>query len=424
MQRLTHVRPRVTREPQRIAHIMPWDGVGGTEHGALRIGRAVGDAGFETIFFCLDSAPLVRNFFASAGYETSTWRATYPTFTGYRQFLRESMQLAKAFRQCRISLVHCGDVPAGAYAALAGRLALVPVICHVRNRYQNIAEPDRHMLRAVTTFAFVSRDSWRAFGFPVPAHRGDVVYDGSEVADRGAGSDDEIARRDVRREFNIPDEATIIGMVARIDQQKDYETLARAAARVVAVDPNVHFLIVGGYSNDETQRQHFEKVKQWLRTNNVVPYFTFTDLRTDVPRLLRAMDIVVLSTHYEGLPLAVLEAMACGKPVVATAVDGVPEIVIDNQTGLLFSHRDDSELASHLLSLIHDRSQAVLLGERARSFVQSHFSQEQFRDSIVALYRRVLARNKLSASVGSTLRPVTDLALKAGFAALDAGIRR
>jgi glycosyltransferase involved in cell wall biosynthesis len=271
---------------------------------------------------------------------------------------------------------------------------------------------------------FVSRESWRAFGFPVPAHRGDVVYDGAEVADCEAGSVDESARRDVRREFNIPDETTIIGMVARIDQQKDYETLAKAAARVVAAVPDVHFLVVGGYSNDEAQRQHFEKVKLWVRANNVVPYFTFTDFRTDVPRLLRAMDIVVLSTHYEGLPLAVLEAMACGKPVVATAVDGVPEIVIDNHTGLLFSHQDDSELASHLLSLIRDRSRATLLGERARSFVQAHFNQEQFRDSIVELYRRVLARNRLSASVGSTFRPVTDLALKAGFAALDAGIRR
>jgi glycosyltransferase involved in cell wall biosynthesis len=412
------------RERQRIAHIMPWDGVGGTEHAALRIGRAVGDAGFETTFFCLGSAPLVRDFFSSAGYHTTTWRAAYPTFGGYRQFLRESMQLAKEFRQCRISLVHCGDVPAGAYAALAGRLALVPVICHVRNRYRNIGEPDQQLLRAVTTFAFVSRDSWRAFGFPVPASRGVVIYDGAEVADCEAGSGDDSATREVRREFNIPDGTPIIGMVARIDQQKDYETLAKAAARVVAAAPNVHFLVIGGHSGDDAQRRHFEKVKLWLSANNVVPYFTFTDFRTDVPRLLRAMDIVVLSTHYEGLPLALLEAMACGKPVVATAVDGVPEIVIDNHTGLLFGHQDDGELAAHLLSLIRDRSRAEQLGENGRSFVQVHFNQEQFRDSIVALYRHVLARNKLPASIVSAMRPVADLALRAGFAALDASIRR
>jgi glycosyltransferase involved in cell wall biosynthesis len=409
---------------QRIAHIMPWDGVGGTEQAALRIARAVGEAGFETTFFCLGSAPLVRDFFASAGYDTGTWREAYPTFNGYRQFLRESMRLAGEFRRRGISLVHCGDVPAGAYAALAGRLAFVPVICHVRNRYEALAAPDQQMLGAVTTFAFVSHDSWRAFGFPVPAHRGVVVYDGVEVEDCAARSGDENASRDVRREFGIPDEATIIGMVARIDQQKDYETLAKAAARVVAVAPDVRFLIVGGYSNDELQREHFEKVKLWLRTNHVVPYFSFTDFRTDVPRLLRAMDIIVLSTHYEGLPLALLEAMACGKPVVATAVDGVPEVVTDKHTGLLFSHRDDRELASHLLSLIRDRARAMQLGENARSFVREYFNRDQFGNSIVALYRHVLARNKRSASFVSNLRPVADLALKAGLARVDASIRR
>ncbi len=251
-----------------------------------------------------------------------------------------------------------------------------------------------------------------------------VVYDGVEVVNSEAGSEHDNAGRDVRREFNIPDEATIIGMIARIDQQKDYETLAKAAARVVAAAPHTRFLMVGGYSNDEAQRQHFEKVKLWLTTNHVAPYFTFTGFRTDVPRLLRAMDIVALSTHYEGLPLVLLEAMACGKPVVATAVDGVPEVVTDNHTGLLFSHRDDGELASHLLSLIGDRSRATRLGENARSFVQAHFNHEQFRRSMVALYRNVLTHNRLGDAIASNLGPVADLALKAGCTALDASIGR
>jgi glycosyltransferase involved in cell wall biosynthesis len=402
---------------------MPWEGVGGTEQAALRIGRAADDAGFETMFFCLGSASLVRDFFASAGYDTGIWRAAYPRFNGYRDFLHESTQLAKEFRRCGISLVHCGDVPAGEYAALGGRLAMLPVICHVRNRHQNIPDPDRRLLRAVSTFVFVSRDSWRTFGYPVPVHRGVVVYDGVEIAG-SASLESERAARDVRREFNIPDEAPIIGMVARIDQQKDYETLAKAAASVVKEAPNARFLIVGSYSSEDGQRAHFEKVKAWLATNDVLPYFVFTGFRNDVPRILSAMDIVVLSTHYEGLPLVLLEAMAHGKPVVSTAVDGVPELVTDNHTGLLFPHRDHRTLASHILGLIRDRSRAVRLGENARSSVQAHFSYEQFRRDMVALYRRVLSRNRLSAAITTHLGPVTDIALRAGYAALDASIGR
>jgi glycosyltransferase involved in cell wall biosynthesis len=409
---------------QRVAHILPWDGVGGTEQAALRIGNAVREAGFETTYFCLGSAPPVREFFSSAGYETDTWRPCYPRFNGYGYFLRESIELAKQFRRRAINLVHCGDVPAGAYAALAGRLALVPVICHVRNRHHDIPQPDRQFLRAVTRFAFVSRESWRAFGYPVAESRGEVVYDGVEVSGRVAGPGHAEARPDVRREFNIPDAATIIGMIARVDQQKDYETLARAAARLKSASVSVRFLIVGGHSTEEVQRRHFDQVQAWLAANHVAQYFIFTDFRTDVPRLLDAMDIVVLSTHYEGLPLVLLEAMARGKPVVATAVDGVPEVVTHGQTGLLFAHQDDAALASHLQSLIAEPSLVERLGENGRAHVQTHFNREQFKRRILNLYKTVLGGNKLSAAIAPRLGPVADLALKAGHAALGASARR
>jgi glycosyltransferase involved in cell wall biosynthesis len=408
---------------QRVAHIMPWDGVGGTEQAGLRIGNAVRDAGFETTYFCLGSAPLVRQFFSSAGYDTDTWRPCYPRFNGYKYFLRESIELAKQFRRRGINLVHCGDVPAGAYAALAGRLALVPVICHVRNRHHDIPQADRQFLRAVTRFAFVSRQSWRAFGYRVAESRGEVVYDGVEVSGGVGGPGHAEARRDVRREFNIPDAATIIGMIARIDQQKDYETLAKAAARLRDASVNFRFLIVGGHSTEEVQRRHFEQVQTWLAANDVVQHFIFTDFRTDVSRLLDAMDLVVLSTHYEGLPLVLLEAMACGKPVVATAVDGVPEVVSHGQTGLLFAHQDDAALASHLLSLIREPSRAERLGENGRSHVQMHFNRDQFKRGVVNLYETVLGRNTLSAAIAPRFGPVADLALKAGHAALGASGR-
>jgi glycosyltransferase involved in cell wall biosynthesis len=412
----------MTGKPHRVAHIMPWEGVGGTEQAALRIAQAIKDAGFESTFFCLGSAPIVRDFFASAGYETGTWRACYPAFNGYRYFLHESLQLAREFRNRSVTLVHCADVPAGAYAAVAARLALVPAICHVRNRHQSIPQPDQRFLRAVNRFAFVSRGAWRAFAHRVPERRGAVVYDGVEVPAGGDAFD--AASRDVRREFNISSDTTIVGMIARVDQQKDYETLAKAAARIVAATPNVRFLIVGGYSIEDGQRHHFEQVKRWLAENQVSEYFIFTDFRSDVPRLLRAMDIVVLSTHYEGLPLVLLESMAFAKPVVATAVDGVPEIVTDNQTGLLFSHQDDGMLAAHVLSLIRDPSRKTHLGLAGRASIQSRFNNEQFKRGIVSLYDNVLHRNPLSAVVTPSVAPLANVALRAGYAALDANIRR
>lgn len=413
----------MTSKRQHIAHVMPWEGVGGTEQATLRIARSVQDAGFDSTFFCVRSAPVVSDFFASAGYDTVMWRDGYPRFNGYRYFVHESLQLAREFRRRGITLVHCADVPAGSYAALAGRLAMAPVICHVRNRHVTIPTPDRRFLRAVSRFAFVSHGAWRAFAHPVPPGRGVVVYDGIQVEPRSADPDHDANKRDVRQEFDIPVGATIVGMVARVDIQKDYETLAKAAARVVAATPNVRFLIVGGYSMEDIQRRHFGQVKEWLAAHGVAEYFIFTDFRSDVPRLLRAMDIVVLSTHYEGLPLVLLEAMAFRKPVVATSVDGVPELVADNQTGLLFNHQDDAKLAEHILSLIRDPSRADELGARAQSFVQANFSNDQFKRGLVRLYESVLDSKPLSASVRRKLVPVTDLALRASYAAVDATIR-
>jgi glycosyltransferase involved in cell wall biosynthesis len=403
----------------RVAHIMPWDGVGGTEHAALRIARAVREEGFDTVFFCLGSAPVVRDFLQAAGFETGTWRSTYPEFDGYRTFLRDSIHLADEFRRHRIDLLHCGDVPAGKYAALAGRLVLAPVICHVRNRHAQICQPERQMLRAVTKFAFVSRSTWRQFGHAVPDDRGVVIYDGVERNPSGGGED---PRRDVRREFDVPRGTTLIGMVARVDQQKDYETLAKAARRLRDAGVQARFLIVGGYSVEPVQRKHFEQVKRWLAENGVADQFTFTDLRSDVPRLVQAMDTVVLSTHYEGLPLVLLEAMVLGKPVIATDVDGVPEVVSHGQTGLLFPHADDEMLAQHLIALTRDRSRAAELGRNAQSLVASRFNREQFKRGVVDLYETVLRRGPLSKALTPRLGRMPGLALTAGVTALDAGL--
>jgi glycosyltransferase involved in cell wall biosynthesis len=135
------------------------------------------------------------------------------------------------------------------------------------------------------------------------------------------------------------------------------------------------------------------------------------------------MDIVVLSTHYEGLPLVLLEAMAGGKPVVATAVDGIPELVTDDRTGLLFPHRDDVRLATHIGSLIRDPSRAARLGRSGQSFVRANFSNEQFKRGIIGLYEGMLGGNRLSSAIRRTLVPVADLALRAGYAAVDATVR-
>jgi len=373
----------------KIAHVLPWPTVGGVELATLRIAEALHDSVFTNIAFCLEGSTMVRDRFAERGYSTVAYKAVEPSYRHPKSFLSASFSLAGELKRQKIDLVHCSDLLAAYFAGFAGRLARVPVLCHVRCRYEDISRRDQSFLRAINKFAFVSYDTWRNFTYHVPAWRGTVVYDGIDVAE---GEEACGAGISVRHEFGIPDNARIVGMVARVAPAKDYVTLVRAAAQVVAINDNVRFLIVGDNSQVENNRKHYGEVKQLLAASEVARYFIFTGHRDDVSRFISAMDIFVLCSHTEGLPLVILEAMAHAKPVIATEVGGIPEVVRDGSTGLLHPHKDESKLAAHIISLMHDGDRATGLGEAGRRFVTTNFTTERFAADMKNLYREMLCR--------------------------------
>ncbi len=167
-------------------------------------------------------------------------------------------------------------------------------------------------------------------------------------------------------------------------------TLARAARRVVARHPDARFVLVGDHEQEPAYREHYVRVRRELAEQGVADRFIFTGFRRDVPRLVAAMDVFVLCTHFEGLPLVLLEGMAQGKPTVATAVDGVPELVRHGETGLLHRHEDDEELARHIAHLLDDRELAARLGAAGRAAVETFWTGERFARDMVELYRGVL----------------------------------
>jgi glycosyltransferase involved in cell wall biosynthesis len=138
-----------------------------------------------------------------------------------------------------------------------------------------------------------------------------------------------------------------------------------------------------------------------LAEHGVADRFIFTGFREDVHRMITAMDIFVLSTHSEGFPLVVLEAMAQGKPVVATAVDGIPEMIQDGKTGLLYPHGDHARLAEQMFSLLNSDDRVAALGEAGRELVRQNFSTAMFATRMVDLYEGMInqrSRRKLFSS--------------------------
>jgi glycosyltransferase involved in cell wall biosynthesis/protein-tyrosine-phosphatase len=190
------------------------------------------------------------------------------------------------------------------------------------------------------------------------------------------------ARDDVRRELGIDPATLLIGTVGRLSPVKGQAHFLRAARLILQKEPGARFLIVG----DGPLRGDLETSAKRLGIDDAC---VFVGARTDVYDLLTAMDVFVLPSLHEGMPMALLEAMALGTPVVATAVGGVPEIVAHRTTGLLVRSSDEHGLAEACLELARDPHWARTLGARARRVVQEAFSHEQNGRALVSAYRAI-----------------------------------
>lgn len=388
----------MSRRRNNIAHILPWPSVGGTEHATLRLARAVAPRYLSKVF-CLDGATNVSKLFSDHGFETFSYHPIVPSYRQINRFLRDSYRLAQEFKHHEVGVIHCADILAGYHAAVAGRIAGLPVLCHVRNRYANLAARDAMFLRAVSKFIFVSRDTRNTFGMRLPAGRAEIIYDGISISPTANDSRATKEARDaVRSEFGLPPATKLVGMVARVAAQKDYETLAKAAALISPAHPDVRFMIVGDNSLETVHRDHYERVMATLTSLGVESRFVFTGFRADVSRMIAALDVFVLSTHFEGFPLVILEALAHQKPVIATAVDGIPEIIVNDVTGLLSPPRDEVALAAQMDAVLQSEELACRLGAAGRDSVERNFTSERYAASMLDLYDRVTEANLPSRS--------------------------
>jgi glycosyltransferase involved in cell wall biosynthesis len=369
-----------------IAHVLPWPGIGGTEHATLRIARAAAERGYGNIAFYRQDSPVVGEFFRDAGLKTVPYALAELSVRRPLPFARNTLALRSAFRTHGVDLVHCADIDAALQVAPAGRLAGVPVLCHIRHPWTSMLRREALVLSTVGTFVFVSRDTWSTFAYRVGPARGRVLYDGIDVQP----PPEPASRAEVRRELGIAEGVPVIGMTARVSGQKDYVTLARAAKRVLEVLPAARFVIVGDHERHAAHREHFSLVQRELERLGVAQAFVFTGFRSDVAQVMAAFDVFVLSTHFEGLPLVILEAMAMQLPVVATAVNGIPELITNDSVGLLAPHEDDETLARHLLALLGDPARARRVAAGGRELVERQFSARMFGENIAALYADAL----------------------------------
>lgn len=170
-----------------------------------------------------------------------------------------------------------------------------------------------------------------------------------------------------RQDIGVNKDDVVIGQVSRLTEQKGHTYLIDAAPRIVAEVPNVKFVLVG----DGPLRSSLEAQ---IRDRGMQDYFILLGFRQDVPELLPLFDVFTLPSLYEGLPNVVLEAMACGLPIVATPVDGTKEAVVHQKTGYLVPVGDTLELSEKLISVCSNDALRLRLGLAGRGRVEDDFS--------------------------------------------------
>ncbi len=183
----------------------------------------------------------------------------------------------------------------------------------------------------------------------------------------------------LRRELGLDDQIKLIGMVGRLSYQKSPETLINAIPIIVDEFPNTYFVLIG----DGELRSYAEKLIEKL---NIEEQVTILGFRNDVPSLLMDLDIYVLSSIYEGLGRSLTEAMYCKVPVVATEVEGVPELVKNNETGILVPPLNSVELAYGILFALKNQEKVSAMANSAYQRVLKIFSINKMINDISNLY--------------------------------------
>ncbi len=285
-------------------------------------------------------------------------------------------------RKRHIDIIHTHLTRATYMGYLAGLLAHVPVISTVHIWSRDFAYrylPSRnHWFVAVSNYA---RDALIARG--LPASRVQTVYNGTDL-DEEFELAPVAGELSVSAELGLPPDAQIVGLFGRVDAFKGHGVLVRAAPTIVAKCPRVYFLFVGP-AEPRVQQGLWELAS----AEGVADRVRFTGVRNDVGRLMAAVDVVTAPSLTETFGMVIVEAMALGKAVVATRAGGIPELVLDNETGVLVE-RTPQALADAVISLLQNPARRTDMGRAGRDRARALFRADVMAHNMEGLYRRVL----------------------------------
>jgi len=381
-----------TKKP-RVLHLITSFEVGGTERQAVELLKRIDRRRFDVSL-------------ATLRLEGPLYQEVAPIFPRAPQFPLTSFYNANAAKQLmrlcswmireRADILHAHDFYAGLIGAAAARLTGVRVIAcqrHIRLSDRRVHEWGTRLTHSLAHRVLVNseaiRDHLLAGGHIAP-EKIVVIRNGlSAAVERLILENGGRAKRRAAllRELNLDGGAKLIGLVARLQPVKGHRYFIEAAGRIAAVEPKAHFLLVG----DGALRHEIEEQAARVGVNDRVH---FLGARNDAALIAAGFDVAVSASLSEGLPNSVMEAMAAGAPVVATAVGGTTELIIDDATGFLAPPADADALARRILDALQNPEWSARMAAQGRRRVLSEFSMRRMVESVEQLYDEIYELNR------------------------------
>ncbi|HMB96053.1 MAG TPA: glycosyltransferase family 4 protein, partial [Tepidisphaeraceae bacterium] len=302
--------------------------------------------------------------------------------------MRYVARLRSFIKRHRIDIVHTNSLKSDVIGGLAARLARVPVIWHVRDRIADdyLPGPTAHVFRRlcriipnrVITNSYSTLETLKIkSSFEAVVVPSGVIYDGTHI------------QRSIQKQTS--GRSAIVGLVGRIAPWKGQHIFVEAANIVLKKYPTTQFKIIGSsLFGEDAYEQRLRDLVTQLEIGHAVEFCGFC---TDVEQRIAQMDLLVhASTTGEPFGQVVIEGMAASKPVIATNGGGIPEIVIDGETGILVPMNDHIAMADAICRLLEDQELAESFGRCGRERVQSKFTIQKTVKKVMQVYDELLSR--------------------------------
>jgi len=391
-QRELQVSVSARRRP-RVLHLITSFEIGGTERQAVELLKRLDSERYDVRLAALrNEGPFYKEIAARFPDVPE-----FPLTSFYnRNAVKQLLRLRTLMKSTQVDILHAHDFYAGLIGAAAARLAGVRVIAcqrHLKLSDRGVHRWGQRIIHLLAHRILVNSEAIRDYIISkdsVPAGKIVVIKNGissltSNIESATASSvvPDTLSRREAHDalclELGLDRKAKLVGTIARLQPVKGHRFFIEAAARVLKREPAAHFILVGEGPLRSEIENHIAQL-------GIQDHVHLLGDRSDASRLTASFDLMVLASLHEGLPNAVLEAMAAGVPIVATAAGGTKELIVDGETGYLVLPANANALAERITFALANEETSGRIAARGFEFVRTRFSIERMVEAVEDLY--------------------------------------